>query len=229
MKIAIMQPYFLPYLGYWQLINSADVFVIFDDANYIRGGYINRNNIIVQGESKLFSLELVKASQYKLINQIELINDSRKILKTIEMNYKKALYFNDIYPLLENLFTYEEKNLAKFIGYSIKKISNYINIDTKFLYSSEIDKNKHLKGKDKIINICQKLNAKIYINPIGGQKLYSKKEFLNKKINLFFLETELIKYKQLKDKFISNLSIIDIMMHNNKDEIKNMLKKYKLQ
>tara|TARA_Y100000389_G_scaffold152542_1_gene152571 strand:+ start:369 stop:1058 length:690 start_codon:yes stop_codon:yes gene_type:complete len=228
MKIAIMQPYLLPYIGYWQLINTVDRFIIFDDVNYINKGYINRNKILVEGKPYQFTLELVGASQNKLINEIQIGKNSNKILKTIELNYKKSLYFKNVFPLIEDIFNQEDNNLAKFIGYSLKKITDYLEIDVSFAYSSEIVKNNDLKNQDKIINICEKLNAKEYINLMGGLDLYDKEIFRSKNIRLSFIETKKIKYKQFNNKFVPFLSIIDIMMHNNKNLIAHMLKNFKL-
>jgi hypothetical protein len=228
MKIAIMQPYLLPYIGYWQLIKAVDKFVIFDDVNYINKGYINRNNILVKGELYQFTLELLGASQNKLINEIQIGNNSNKILKTIENNYKKSPYFKNTFPLLEDIFHHPEKNLAKFIGYSLKRISNYLKINTKFIYSSEIEKNNNLKNQEKIIDICKKLNAKKYINLIGGRELYEEEEFISKNIELYFIDTKLTKYHQFKYKFQPFLSVIDIMMFNNNIEIIRTLDNYQL-
>ena len=228
MKIAIMQPYLLPYIGYWQLINAVDKFIIFDDVNYINKGYINRNKILVEGKPYQFTLELVGASQNKLINEIQIGKNSNKILKTIELNYKKSLYFKNVFPLIEDIFNQEDNNLAKFIGYSLKKITDYLEIDVSFAYSSEIVKNNDLKNQDKIINICEKLNAKEYINLMGGLDLYDKEIFRSKNIRLSFIETKKIKYKQFNNKFVPFLSVIDIMMHNNKNIITHMLKNFKL-
>lgn len=227
MKIAIMQPYLLPYIGYWQLINAVDKFVIFDDVNYINKGYINRNKILVEGRPYQFTLELIGASQNKFINEIQLGQNSNKILKTIELNYKKSLYFKIVFPLIEEIFNQKEKNLAKFIGYSLKKIIDYLEIEVNFIYSSKIEKNDNLKNQDKIINICENLNANEYVNLIGGLNLYDKRIFVSNNIKLSFIETKKIKYQQFSNKFIPYLSIIDIMMHNNKDFIANMLKKFK--
>ena len=131
-------------------------------------------------------------------------------------------------PILEDIFYQTEKNLAKFIAYSLKKICFYLEIETNFKYSSEIKKNNDLKSQDKILDICEKLNTTNYINPINGQNLYSKEKFLQRNITLFFLETKLVEYKQFQNNFISNLSIIDIMMFNTRSAITNMIKNYKL-
>lgn len=228
MTVAIMQPYLFPYIGYWQLINAVDTFVIFDDVNFIKKGYINRNSILVGGKSQQITLELIGASQNKLINEIKVGNNSQKLLKTIEMSYKKAPYFDNVFSIIEDILNQEESNLAKFIGYSLQKISNYLEIDTKFIYSSSIEKDNSLKAQNKILDICKKLDATDYINAIGGKELYDKDKFEKQNIKLNFLEPEIQKYMQLESEFISYLSIIDIIMFNNKDNISKMLMQYKL-
>ena len=104
MKIAIMQPYFFPYLGYWQLMNIVDKFVIYDDVNYIKRGWINRNRILVEGKPFYIHVPVMKASQNKIINEMEVFVDSslrKKELKTIELAYKKAPFFDSVYPLIK--------------------------------------------------------------------------------------------------------------------------------
>ncbi len=223
-----MQPYFFPYIGYWQLINAVDTFVIFDDVNYIKKGYINKNSILISNEPKNIVLELLKVSQNKLINEIEVGNNTNKILKTIQRTYSKAPYYNDVYPILEKILMQKEKNLAKFIGNSIQIISFYLNINTHYIYSSSIEKNESLKSQEKIIDISNKMDAKIYINAIGGMKLYEKEKFTDNNIKLKFIKSGLSSYSQFENKFIPNLSIIDIMMFNDVNEIKKMLDNYEL-
>ncbi|MBT4731087.1 hypothetical protein HOB87_03875 [Candidatus Woesearchaeota archaeon] len=152
MKLAIMQPYFFPYIGYWQLISAVDTFVIYDDVNYIKQGWINRNNIIGSNFNQLISLQVIGASSFKLINEIEVGNNSQKILKTIEQTYKKAPYFESVFPLLQVIMQCEEKNLAKFLNFLIKEVCAYIEIKTTISTSSELVKNNKLKGQDKILD-----------------------------------------------------------------------------
>lgn len=228
MTLAIMQPYFFSYIGYWQLINAADTFVIYDDVSFIKQGYINRNAILLKENKQQFTLELSKASSFKLINQIELGNNKNKLLTTIKQNYSKAPYFNTVIVIIEDILTNNEKNLAKFIGYSLKKISDYLEIRTTFIYSSDIKKDNTLKAQNKIIDICKKLNAEKYINSIGGQGLYSREVFKANNIELNFLKTEIIEYKQFINSFIPYLSIVDILMFNKKEDIKIMLDSYEL-
>lgn len=232
MKLAIMQPYFFPYIGYWQLINAVDTFVIFDDVNYIKRGWITRNNILVNKQAKQINLQLSKVSQNKLINEMELFDDNQsnndKLLKTIEASYKKAPFFNEVFPLIERILKYEEKNVAKLLAYSIKEVCDYLRIETFLLLSSELQKNDLLRGQDKIIDICKRLNAEHYVNAIGGRALYSSNQFVSNGIHLRFLKTGEISYPQFNDHFVANLSIIDIMMFNSIERIKRMLEQYNL-
>lgn len=228
MTIAIMQPYFFPYIGYWQLIKAVDTFVIFDDVNYINKGYINRNNILVNGQKQLFTLELIGASQNRLINEIEVGSNQNKMLKTISMSYKKAPCFSEVFPIIESILMCEEKNLSKYLGNSLKILAEYLNIKTRFLYSSDILKDNELKGGEKIIDIVKRLNTSVYINAIGGQELYDREVFAKNNLELYFLNPKSQEYKQFKNEFIPNLSIIDLMMFAKNDDIQEMLNKYTL-
>lgn len=227
-SVAIMQPYLFPYIGYFQLIKAVDIFVIYDDVNYINKGYINRNTILLHDKPHKFTLALSGASQNKLINQIQIGSNAKKILKTIEMSYKRAPFFREIFPTLKNIMLNDEKNLAKFVGNSLQRISNGLDLKTIFIYSSEIEKDNTLASPCKIIDICKKLGATTYINAIGGQKFYDKFLFKQKNINLFFLKTLQQQYKQFKSEFTPNLSIIDILMFNMRLSTIKMLDQYEL-
>jgi len=226
--IAIMQPYFFPYIGYLQLINSVDEFVIYDDVNFIKQGYINRNSILGNNKPQTFTLQLKGASSNSLINEIELGNNGNKILKTIKQNYSKAPFFKGVMPLIEDILSNRENNLAIYVGSSLKKISKHLRISTAFHYSSELDKNSDLKAQDKVINICKNLNASHYINAIGGQAIYSKNAFEKSKIKLNFIKTDLQPYQQFEQTFIPYLSIIDVMMFNDINTINQHLQSYEL-
>ena len=223
-----MQPYFFPYLGYWQLLSVADTFVIYDDVNFIKQGYINRNSILVGNEAQKITLEVIGASSNRLINEVQVGNNTKKLLKGIDQAYKKAPEYEKVFPLIQSVLENQEKNLAKFLGNLIQKISTYLDIDVKILYSSEIEKNSNLKAQDKVLDICQRLGASHYVNAIGGQELYSKEAFKANNIEFNFLQAELTAYKQFKNEFVPYLSIIDILMFNSKKDVLSMLNKYKL-
>ncbi len=228
MKLGIMQPYFFPYIGYFQLIELVDVYVIADDLNFIKNSYIKKNSILDNGAPALISLELIGASQNKLINEIEVGNKTDKLLTAIQRRYAKAPYFKDVFPLLQSILLSEEKNVARFLGDSLIKIASYLDMQTKFLYSSEIEKNNDLKFDARIIDICKRVGADHYINAIGGKELYSKDKFASEGIKLSFLDTKEIEYTQFGKEFVPNLSIIDVLMFNSPEETKVLLQEYEL-
>ena len=228
MKLGIMQPYFMPYIGYWQLMAAVDTYVIYDDVNYIKKGWINRNNILVNNDKQIFTISLNGASQNKLINEITIADDFTKLRKTIHMAYHKAPYYNDVMALLDKIFSYQSSNLADFIANSIKLVCKYLDIQTKIIISSDIEKDNSLKGQDKILEICKLLKADTYYNAIGGQELYDKSVFFKENIKLCFLKSDIPEYSQYKNAFVPGLSIIDVLMFNNPIQVKQMLTNYTL-
>lgn len=233
MKIAVMQPYFMPYIGYWQLIGAVDKFVILDDVNYIMRGYINRNRILLNGKSYRFTIPIEKASQNKLIMETKLnftLKEKVSFLQTVSNAYRRAPYYGSVMPIMEDIVYNPQTDLTSFIRYSIEKVMQYLNIHTEILLSSGIEKNRGLKGEVRIIELCKKLGADIYINPCGGRNLYHRDAFEKEHIELFFLDTqsECIVYKQPQQEFVENLSIVDIMMFNAVGEIQNFLERYEL-
>lgn len=228
MKLGIMQPYFMPYIGYWQLINAVDKFVIYDDVNYIKGGWINRNYILLNNQRFLINLLLLGASSNKLINEIEVQENQTKLMKTIESAYKKAPMFDSFFPMFLQIMSFSKKNLSDFIGNSLIVVAQYLGIETEFIYSSDIEKDNLLKAQDKVLHICQLLGAKQYINAIGGQELYDKEVFVSEGVQLNFIKSELTPYKQFKGEFIAGLSILDVLMFNPVGDINGLLVSYSL-
>jgi len=233
MKVGIMQPYFFPYIGYFQLINLVDVFVVYDEIEYTKKGWINRNRILSKGNGtdELITIPIKKDSDFLNVNQRFLADDFLKInektLRKIKSNYSKSPFFTNVYPLLQNIFLNQEKNLFHFIYYSLKEITSYLNINTELVISSSLDFDNGLKGEEKVISICKSLNASEYLNPSGGTSLYKKENFLANNINLEFIKPDNIVYKQFGNVFIESLSIIDVMMFNAPETISIMLNKYK--
>ncbi len=226
-----MQPYFFPYIGYWQLINAVDKYVIADDVNYIKGGWIHRNRILNHDHIQYLGLHISHASQNCLIYEVEIFPDPnhfRDMIRTIEWQYKRAPYFDTVFPKICAMINYEEKNLARYLEHQIKSISSYLGIETEFLICSEIPHNRQLKCQERVIDSCQVLGATEYINAVGGQLLYSRNDFAECGIDLKFLQTEDIRYHQFNDPFAPNLSIIDVFMFNSKEEVQQMLEQYQL-
>ena len=226
-----MQPYFFPYLGYWQLVNAVDEFVILDDVNYIMRGYINKNSILINGMPHKFSISIDKPSQNKLINQTKLafpIDEREKLLKTIEMAYHKAPYYSQAFRLIEESVMFNDKDLVSFLKNSLCLTADYLGLSTRIIVSSELEKDNTKKAQERIIEINKCLGADTYINAIGGRELYDKEEFMKNNINLFFIEMGAIEYVQFKNKFVPNLSMIDVLMFNGKSEIQSLLNNYTL-
>jgi hypothetical protein len=232
-KIAIMQPYFMPYIGYFQLINSVDEFIIYDNIQYTKKGWINRNRILSNGSDQLITIPLKKDSDYLDVVRRELSEswerERSKILNRIKSSYCKAPYYTDVFQLILECLNQEESNLFKFLYNSITNINRYLGIKTPVVVSSTIDIDHTLKSKDKVIAICKKQNADVYINSIGGVGLYNKEIFKQSNIDLKFIKSSPIKYKQFDNEFVAWLSIIDVLMFNPKEEIKVLLNKYELQ
>ncbi len=223
-----MQPYFLPYIGYFQLIKSVDKYVIYDDVNFIKGGWINRNRILLNGAAFMINVPMLGASSFKKINEIELGKNIPKLLSTIDQAYRRAPYFKEVLPVIISIFNYQTTNLASFISNSIVLVNQYLRIKTEIILSSEITKDTTLKAQDKVIAICEILGASEYHNAIGGQELYNKAQFAEKNIVLKFLKTNPIEYNQFKNEFVPWLSILDVLMFNSVEEINIMLDNYDL-
>jgi hypothetical protein len=231
MKLAIMQPYFMPYIGYFQLIAAVDIFVIYDNIKYTKKGWINRNRYLRNGKDELFSLPLKSDSDFLNISEriISESFDAKKLINQLSNAYSKAPYFDQTLPLLEKIINYQEKNLFNFIYYSVISICEHLEIDTKIVISSTLNIDHTLKSKDKIFAICESLGASQYVNAIGGMEMYEKYDFLQKGIDLRFIKSNSTEYKQFGNDFIPWLSMIDCMMFNSKETlIKWLTKHYEL-
>ena len=230
-KLAIMQPYFLPHIQYFQLISAVDTFVIYDDVHFINRGWINRNRILLKGVPYMFTIPLQAASQNKLICEIQLSNYNlwqTKALRTLALQYKKAPCYSSVMPLLEKIFRYQATHLTEFILSSLKEVVQYIGLKTVIKPTSRIYENSHLHAQTRILDICKSEYAQIYINTSGGRNLYDSDVFIENGIQLKFLSSQPSKYHQNQAEFIGSLSIIDVLMFNELEVIRSMLKDYKL-
>lgn len=218
----------MPYIGYWQLMAAVDKYVVYDDVNFIKRGWVNRNNILLNGEPYLFSISLQGASQNKLFNEIDIADDFSKLRKTLHHSYSKALYIEETMQLLDAIIAYPDRNLSRFLYHSFQIILKYLDCNTDLIMSSEIRKDNSLKGQEKILDVCRALKADRYINAIGGQELYDVDTFAKNGIELRFMKTNAIIYPQFKNSFVPNLSIIDVLMFNGRSGTKQLLKEYTL-
>jgi hypothetical protein len=231
-RVAIMQPYFLPYIGYFQLIKSVDEFILYDNIQYTKKGWINRNRILVNGSDRLITLPVKKDSDYLNVVDREISDtwktDKKSLLNLIKSSYSKAPYFRETYELLEECLAVEHTNLFEFIHQTLLKINRYVEIETPIIRSSTISIDHGLKSEEKVISLCKAVGATMYINAIGGQHLYSKDRFALHKMQLQFIKSDMIQYNQFTNKFIPWLSIIDVLMFNSKQDITHYLNSYTL-
>ena len=228
MRLAIMQPYFMPYIGYFQTMAAVDTYVIYDDVQYIKGGWVAHNYLIINGEKRMFIINLRGASPNKLFNEVEIGDDFRKFERLLQLNYGKAPFYADVMPMLHDIFVYPDRNLVRFLCNSYRVLFRWMDIDTQIILSSEVKKDCSLHGTDKVLDICHALGADTYYNAIGGQTLYDKQTFKANGVNLFFVKTSTITYTQFFEPFVPNLSIIDVLMHNGREGTKKLLREYTL-
>ncbi len=226
-----MQPYLFPYLGYYQLIHSVDKFVVYDDVSFIKQGWINRNNILLNNKKYLFFAPVKGISSFKKINETEIdykYDWIKKTLQTMEQAYKKAPEFKNVYPIIENVLNKKSDLISTLATESLIEVCNYLDIKTEIQKTSCNYNNENLKGQDRVIDICKKENAHEYINPIGGQELYSKEEFKINNLTLNFINMNPINYKQYNEIHIPYLSIIDVLMFNDKLSVNKFITSYNL-
>ena len=216
MKGAIMQPYFLPYIGYFQLIASVDQFIVYDNIKYTKKGWINRNRMLLNGTDAMFSLPLKKGSDSLDVVERELAADfdRTKLLNQFKGAYGRAPQFELTYPVLERIVRHEDANLFRYIHHSIARLCEHLGIKTEIRITSEIAIDHELKGQDKVLALCKAAGADTYINTIGGVELYAKDDFRIQGIDLQFIKARPFEYAQFRAPFVPWLSIVDVLMFN---------------
>jgi hypothetical protein len=237
MKVGIMQPYLFPYIGYFQLIKAVDTFVIHDDVQYIKGGWINRNRVLLNKTDYLYTFSLQNDSSSKHVNQRYFTPDFKqqcqKFMRVLQTAYGNAPYFERTQEMVKNVFKAMspeniEEDIAVKIGRSVRLIASFLDLDTNFMSSSSLEKDEQTEGEDRVLEIAHQLNAETYINAIGGKELYNPQKFNNEGIELYFIQPKKIPYRQFPDEFVPWLSIIDVCMFNSREEINELLASYSL-
>jgi WbqC-like protein family len=233
MKIAIMQPYLFPYIGYLQLISSVDRFVVYDDVNFIKQGWINRNRILLNGKDSVFSVPLKNASSFVPINKTGLNEQlypgwKDKFFKTLSQAYAKAPCFSEINEMVIKVFNTPCNSISELSVASLQQVCSYLGLGTEFVVTSSKYNNNHLKAQDRVIDICKTEGADTYINLSGGRELYSKDAFRAAGLELCFIDTKGISYEQFSGNFVPWLSIIDVLMFNDKTNTIRLLQQYEL-
>lgn len=224
---AVMQPYLFPNISYYKLVRHVEHFVFYDDVHFIKGGWINKNNILNNGKSLSFTLPLIDASSNKLIRDVEVYNKEREtplLLKKIKYSYSKAPYFNDAFQLIENVLQTPSNFISDLAEQSIRMVFDYLKQPVLITKSTNEHFNRNGNDKtDRLIALIQHLDKNVYLNAIGGKTLYEKDYFKAKGIDLYFVTPSFIPYKQFNHPFVQGLSMIDILMFNSPDNILLML------
>lgn len=223
-----MQPYLFPYIGYYQLVYSSDNFVLYDDVAFINRGYINRNNILLNGKPFRFTIPVPGASQNKLIDELEFSSDVKKILKTFVQSYSKAPFYSDVMPIVEAVLTNDDRSIAEVCKQGIVQVFNYLGIDKKIHKSTSLQYDRTLSAAMKLVEITKLFKSNHYVNSIGGQELYNKDFFAQYNIELSFIKPNKIVYKQNAGEFVPNLSMIDVLMWNEPENVRKLLTEYSL-
>lgn len=225
MRLAIMQPYFMPYIGYFQLIAAVDQFIVYDNIKYTKKGWINRNRILKNGKSVTFSLPLKNASDALNVCERELVTDFNrsKLLNQLQGAYRGAPQFEQTFPLLERIVRHEDSNLFRFLLHSIIETCKHLQLVMEIRKSSEIAINHSLRGQEKVLALCKALGATRYVNTAGGMALYSRDTFQERGIELNFIKSKPFEYAQFGSEFVPWLSIIDVLMFNPLDTIRTCI------
>lgn len=221
MKLAIMQPYWFPYLGYFQLIRCADVFVLYDNIKYTKRGWINRNRILENDAAGTITLPLQKAPDSADIRERRIAGqfDRRHMVKRLANAYRRAPQFSAAMASLEPLILNPEDDLFAYLRNSIVGICRHLGIETKIVTSSSVAADHALPGQDRVLDLCRALGATTYINPVGGMELYDAEAFGARGVELRFLRSPPISYPQHSAPFVPMLSIVDVMMFNAVEQI----------
>ncbi len=231
-RIAVMQPYVFPYLGYFHLIDASSLFVFYDDVHYIKGGWINRNRILMNGSDCLFTVPLSNASPNSLINETRLAVDDRwreKFRRTLTQAYQKAPYFSQVMPLVTSVFAESHCSVSDLAIRSMVQVCDYLGITFNYTRSSDCSpESKGMDKADRLIEIVKAHGYKRYVNAAGGDKLYAKEYFESKGVELGFIESLPVEYRQHSNKFVPWLSIIDVMMFNDVGAIREFQKRYRI-
>ncbi|MEK6292533.1 MAG: WbqC family protein [Paraburkholderia tropica] len=225
-KIAVMQPYFLPYLGYFQLLAKVDAFVLYDDVNFINRGWINRNRINIGGNAHMLTVPLVHASQNRLICDIDMSTDTPwrdRLLKSIQQAYARSSQFTRVFPLIESIVRHPAHNLAAYLLHSLTMLRDHLGLDTELIPTSRLYDNAGLKAQARIIDICRRERADRYVNAIGGVELYDRDRFEQHGLKLSFLAPSLPPYATANTAFVPGLSIVDVLMHNEPAQLAEQL------
>lgn len=222
-KLAVMQPYCFPYLGYFQLARAVDEFVFLDDVGFIKGGYVNRNNILLEGKSHRFAWPVRDISSFRWIRDHEYLEAPSKFLDLLRHAYRKAPFFDAVHALVQEVLSSRDRSVASINMLSITSTLEYLGVRRQWFSSSELDPEPAVGGEERVIRLCEHRQASIYINAAGGRALYDPAHFEARGLSLGFIQSRFPEYPQRSERFVAGLSIIDVLMWNSPEQALNML------
>jgi hypothetical protein len=231
MRLAIMQPYFFPYLGYFQLLQAVDRFVYYDDVAFIKQGWINRNRMLVQGRPVFFSVPLADASSFRAIRETRISTQEpwrKKMLRRFQVSYGRAPFFAPTFELVQQVLEADHADIASLSRASVEAVCRHLEIMTARVPSSAAYGNAALTGPERVLDICQREGADTYVNAAGGRALYDPEVFRGRGVTLRFLSARPLEYPQLGDPFVPGLSILDVLMFNSPERARTFLGEYDL-
>jgi predicted CopG family antitoxin len=186
--VSVMQPYFFPYFGVFELIKKSNIHVILDNVGFRKKGFINRNYLIYDGARYDFNLRINKISQNKKIKDHTIFDNSENFLKLFSMLDLEKTYKSDITEILKDA---KDKSVSDVLSKLLERTMKELDIKTSILYASNMNLDDQNVAQDRILDICENLKATSYINLPGGRKLYNQFDFRKKSINLDFLQPDL--------------------------------------
>jgi len=229
LSIAVYQPYFFPFLPYWQLLQAADVFVIGDNLRYRMRGFINRNSILLGHAPHLLSISIGKASPNRRIDQIDIIDDFSRFRRTLHHAYHNAPSYEPAMAVIDQALGFEDRNLARFLGNQIKVVSGYLGLKARITSLSELGiACEYANRNQRLYDCAGALGATRIINPLGSTSLYDAGDFASQGIALGFLRSNASGYPQHSRQFVPNLSIIDAMMNLSQDGLAARMRDYEI-
>lgn len=225
MRVAIMQPYFFPYVGYFQLIGAVDLFIVYDNIKYTKKGWINRNRMLQSGRDAMFSLPLRSDSDYLDVRDRALADDFNrdKLLNQLRGAYGRAPNFAEVFPMIDRAVRHNDKNLFGYLHHALVCTCDHLGLKTPIRISSTIDIDHGLKNQDKVIALAKAVGATTYVNAIGGLELYDREAFKAQDLDLKFIRSKPFEYRQFGDPFVPWLSIIDVLMFNAHETVRDCL------
>jgi len=214
MRLGIMQPYFLPYIGYFQLFEHCDTFVVYDDIKYTKRGWINRNRILASGQPRTITLPLRRASDFADVRDREIAPEfsASQTFAILRQSYHKAPYWANYEQLLKEVLEFPNHNLFDFVANSISAVAACLGIKTELVVSSSLGIDRSLRGEERVLATCAAIGATEYVNPIGGLDLYHEAAFTERGLRLSFLRSRLTPYAQFSFPYVEALSVVDTMM-----------------